>query len=56
MMMMLLKLNEGLTDKVLGHLFGLSVSFANKVITKFRDYWYARDPYLRRMRNLYDPV
>ena len=50
--LLLLKIHENLSDRVLGVLFGESASAVNKWLHGLRNHIYQHDPWLRRLRNL----
>ena len=55
MLMYILKVKEGLTDRVLALLYGYEgPQPVNVMLRKFRDWIYRSDPWLRRQRNLSD--
>ena len=50
--LLLLKIHENLSDRVLGVLFGESASAVNKWLHGLRNHIYQHDPWLERLRNL----
>ena len=54
MCLLLLKLHENLSDRLIGALFGESSRAANQWIRGLRDYIYQHDEWLIRGRNLSD--